>query len=118
MVADGTFVAILARKPRRNNEKAGKTKAPRQPKEKQRREPTEAEAETEMAGCEFEDEAIEWVVLKVEWDNTVDDMAVYYYDKTAVQASGIDVNELDDDSDEVERSSVAEVRKWIANTRQ
>ena len=68
-----------------------------------------------MVGMRFEDE-IEWVVLKVEWDDSVSEMMVYYYDAADVEGQNIDASTLDEDSEQVERSSVSEVQKWIAES--
>ena len=76
----------------------------RQQGTKRRRELTAAEQE--IVGSQFEDDAIEWVVLKVEWDESVDEIMAYYYDKEAVEASDVDVDMLNDDSDEIERTRV------------
>ena len=76
-----------------------------------RREPTKAESS--LVGVEFEEDSIVWVVLKLEWDERVGEMVVYYYDKKMVEASGTPLGELDDESDDVERSSVEEVTGWI-----
>jgi hypothetical protein len=115
MVKNGTFLALLARKPRSSKEKPARTaNQPRQSKGKERREPSAPEAA--MVGSQFEDDAIEWVVLKVQWDDNVAEMAVFYYDKVAVESSEVDVDDLDDESDEVERSSVNEVKSWIKNS--
>ena len=54
--------------------------------------------------------------MKVEWDDSVDEIVVYYYDKEAVKATDVAVDMLDDDSDEIERSSVCEVKKWIVES--
>ena len=86
----------------------------RQQGTQRRRGPTAAEQG--IVGLKFEDDAIEWVVLKVEWDDSVDEIVVYYYDKQAMEAIGVDVDMLDDGSDEIERSSVAEVKQWIAES--
>ena len=53
----------------------------------------------------------------MEWDDRVEEMMVHYYDAEDVETRQIDVSELDEDSEQVERSSVSEVREWIANTR-
>jgi hypothetical protein len=115
MVKNGTFLALLARKQRSSKEKPARTaNQPRQSKGKERRESSAPEAA--MVGSQFEDDAIEWVVLKVQWDDNVAEMAVFYYDKVAVESSEVDVDDLDDESDEVERSSVNEVKSWIKNS--
>jgi hypothetical protein len=98
MVKNGTFLALLARKPRSSKEKPARTaNQPRQSKGKERREPSAPEAA--MVGSQFEDDAIEWVVLKVQWDDNVAEMAVFYYDKVAVESSEVDVDDLDDESE-------------------
>ena len=110
-VENGSFMALLARNPTRAKAKQTESKAPRKAKEKQQQEPSASE--TLMVGAQFEDDAIEWVVLKVEWSEKYNEMVVFYYDKTAVGSSEVDLEDLDDESDHVEYSSVKEVQKWI-----
>ena len=84
MVENGTFRAILKRKPSNNNaQPTEKVGAPKHAaKEKSRESKT---AERALVGREFEDDAIEWVVLKVERDKTLGSMMVYCYDKLEVE---------------------------------
>ena len=110
MIADGSFMALLKRKPS-SKEKAGttattakRTVAPRQP--------TAAQA-AELNGATFEDDGITWKVLKVERPEEYESILVYYYDLSAVAAASKSEAELDDDDDDVEASSIKEVLEWI-----
>ena len=77
MIADGSFMALLKRKPSSKKKAgttattAGRSAAPRQP--------TAAQA-AQLNGATFEDEGIKWKVLKVEWSEEYESILVYYYD--------------------------------------
>ena len=66
MVNDGTFLALKRKNPARKQKTktATSNSSERQQGTKRRREPTAAEQG--IAGLQFEDDAIEWVVLRVE----------------------------------------------------
>ena len=73
MIADGSFMALLKRKPS-SKKKAGttattaeRTAAPRQP--------TAAQA-AQLNGATFEDDGIKWKVLKVEWSEEYESILV------------------------------------------
>ena len=75
MVKDGTFLALKRKNPSRKPKAKPATSTnndARQQGTKRRREPTA------VGGSQFEDDTIEWVVLKVEWDDFVDEIVVYY----------------------------------------
>ena len=110
MIADGSFMALLKRKPSSKKKAgttattAGRTAAPRQP--------TAAQA-AQLNGATFEDDGIKWKVLKVGWSEEYESILVYYYDVSAVAAASKSEAELDDDDDDVEASSIKEVLDWI-----
>ena len=110
MIADGSFMALLKRKPS-SKKKAG-TKATTAERTAAPRQPTAAQA-AQLSGATFEDEGIKWKVLKVEWSEEYESILVYYYDVSAVAAASKSEAELDDDDDDVEASSIKEVLEWI-----
>jgi len=112
MVKNGTFKALLTRKPRSVGPRKGSKKA-----RQQRREPSESEQQ--LVGAAFEDEGTIWQVLKLQWemlDHADDQLVVYYYDKLAVESEDICVDDLDDEHEHVEWSSVDEIKKWVQKT--
>ena len=94
---------------------------PRKRKAPVERAPTAAEQE--LAGEEFEDGGARWRCLMPGWDVEHAQVVIFYYNMEEVEASGVAVEEMeeaidnDEDHDSVERSSVAEVRRWAAATR-
>ena len=111
MVENGTFTAILARKPKEKGTTA-------QPKQKRQRK-TPSGAELSMVGAGFVGEGTVWQVLKVQFeklDEVDDQLVVYYYDKAAVESEDIDEAELGDDHEYVEWSTVDEARQWIKDS--
>ena len=71
-------------------------------------------AEKALVNVEFEEEGTEWCVLMVKFDDDADELVVYYYDVD----SQFSREELECDlmHDDVERSSVKEVVKWIKDS--
>ena len=71
-------------------------------------------AEKAIVNVEFEEEGTEWCVLMVKFDDDADELVVYYYDVD----SQFSREELECDlmHDDVERSSVKEVVKWIKDS--
>ena len=59
---------------------------------------------------------MEWRVLKAQWDSGLGCIVVYYYDAAAAAASGVDEDELHDEHEFVEHSSVEEVMAWCTNS--
>ena len=111
MIADGSFMALLKRKPS-SKKKAGATATTAKKRTVAPRQPTAAQA-AELNGATFEDDGIKWKVLKVEWSEEYESILVYYYDVSAVGAASKSEAELDDDDDDVEASSIKEVLEWI-----
>ena len=110
MIADGSFMALLKRKPS-SKKKAGTT-ATTAKRTAAPRKPTAAQA-AELNGATFEGDGIKWEVLKVEWSEEYESILVYYYDVSAVAAASKSEAELDDGDDDVEASSIKEVLEWI-----
>ena len=71
-------------------------------------------AEKALVNVEFEEEGTEWCVLMVKFDDDADELVVYYQDFD----SQFSREELECDlmHDDVERSSVKEVVKWIKDS--
>jgi hypothetical protein len=106
MMADGSFKAFLSsgNKPRGVKAKA----APRR-----QTAPTARQSAVLEAGAEFEDEGVEWSVLKVQWDDDLDCIIVFYFDTLSVEHAMIDIDDLHEDHEFVEHSSMKEVLEWI-----
>jgi hypothetical protein len=104
MIEDGSFMALLKRKPTPKAAGAGARG--------KRQQPTSAQS-AKLAHATFEDEGIEWKVLKLEWSDEYNTMLVYYYDVGAVRDAKIDESDLDDDDENVEASSITEVLEWV-----
>jgi len=96
---------------RKRKESGGKS-SKKSSKRKRTTEPNAAEKA--LVNVEFEEEGTEWCVLMVKFDDEVDELVVYYYDVD----SQFSREELECDlmHDDVERSSVKEVVKWIKNS--
>ena len=105
---DGTFKAVLSSNQRPTQLKALTSKS------RARREPTSAERAALQAST-FEDEGITWKVLKVQWDDGLDSIIVFYYDYDAAKNELLDEDELHEDHEYVEHSSLEEVLKWTEN---
>ena len=102
---DGSFKTLLSSKTVPKKLKALKRRD-------NRRNVTGAERES-LQGSEFDDEGITWKVLKVEWDDGLDSIIVFYYDLDSAKREGIDEDDLSEDHDYVEHSSLKEVLSWI-----
>ena len=108
-LADGSFKALIS-----------SNKAPKALKAKKRRqgqkskEPTVAE-QAALSGSVFNDDGITWTVLKVQWDDALDSIIVFYYDSDSAQRELIDEDSLHEDHEYVEHSSLEEVLSWIAS---
>jgi hypothetical protein len=76
-----------------------------------RRDPTAAELD--IVGGGFEDDSIIWKTFRVQYDAEYMSIVVLYYDVITYESAGLDEADLESDDDCVERSSVAEVKKWI-----
>ena len=61
----------------------------------------------------FEDDGVLWKVLKVELDDDLDSIVVFYYDIEAAKAEVVGESELHEDHEYVEHSSMAELLGWI-----
>jgi hypothetical protein len=95
---------------RKRKESGGKSS--KKSSKRKRTEPNAAEKA--LVNVEFEEEGTEWCVLMVKFDDDADELVVYYYDVD----SQFSREELECDlmHDDVERSSVKEVVKWIKDS--
>lgn len=107
-MADGSFKTYL-----RSKKAPAKLKAPARLRQ-QKQQPTAKEKEA-LRGSVFDDEGITWKVLKVEWDDDLGSIIVFYYDHDSATREGLDEDELHEDHDYVEHSSLEEVLDWIKN---
>ena len=78
------------------------------------KEPTAAE-QSALNGTVFNDEGITWKVLKVQWDDKLDSIIVFYCNYDSAQRELIDDDSLHEDHRYVEHSSLGEVLGWIAS---
>ena len=92
--------------------KGGRVKSGKKGSKRKRTVPNAAEKA--LVNVEFEEEGTEWCVLMVKFDDDADELVVYYYDVD----SQFSREELECDlmHDDVERSSVKEVVKWIKDS--
>ena len=89
--------------------------APKALKRQQKaREVSEAERE-QLEDSTFEDEGITWKVMKVQWDDSLDSIIVFYYDMQSAEREMIDEDDLHEDHEYVEHSSLEEVLSWIGS---
>ena len=100
MMEDGSFKAFLSssRKPRG-------LKADVQQR-------LSVQEQAALHGAVFREEGVEWKVLKAQWKSSLGCIVVFYYDVAAAAASGVDEDDLHDDHEFVEHSSVDEVMEW------
>ena len=54
-------------------------------------------------------------MLKVQWDDSLDCIVVFYYDYDSAQQEMVSEDELHEDHEYVEHSSLAEVLSWIGS---
>ena len=101
MMEDGSFKALLSSSRRPKKLKAAK-------------QTTVTPAQEALVGRVFEDEGT-WKILKVEWDSGLDSIIVFYYDFNAAKREMIDEDDLDEDHEYVEHSSIEEVMEWMSN---
>ena len=100
MLQDGSFRAYL-----NSGRKPGQLKAGQAGKRK-RKAPTAKQAGELEAGAQFEEGGVLWEVLKVQWDDELDSIIVFYCDKWAVEHAMIDPDELDEvDHENAEHSA-------------
>ena len=97
---------------RKRKSKGGGVKSGKKGSKRKRTVPNAAEKA--LVNVEFEEEGTEWCVLMVKFDDDADELVVYYYDVD----SQFSREELECDlmHDDVERSSVKEVVKWIKDS--
>ena len=69
-----------------------------------------------LDGAVFREEGVEWKVLKAQWKSSLGCIVVFYYDVAAAAASGVDEDDLHDDHEFVEHSSVDEIMEWCAGS--
>jgi hypothetical protein len=101
VMEDGSFKALLSSTRRPNKLKAAK-------------QTTVTPAQEALVGRVFQDEGT-WKILKVEWDSGLDSIIVFYYDFNAAEREMIDEDDLDEDHEYVEHSSIEEVVDWMSN---
>jgi hypothetical protein len=106
-IGDGTFKTFLS------SNKA--PKALKANKRKQARKEPSAEEQAALQDTVFTDDGITWKVLKVQWDDALDSLIVFYYDFDSAQQEMIDDDELHEDHEYVEHSSLEEVLGWIGS---
>ena len=101
---DGSFRAFLssARKPRGLKADA--------------RQRLSVQQQAALDSAVFREDGVEWRVLKAQWDSGLKCIGVYYCDVAAAAASGVDEDELHDEHEFVEHSSVEEVMAWCTNS--
>ena len=106
-MADGSFKAVLrsARRPKQLKALKRQQKA---------REVSEAERE-QLEDSTFEDEGITWKVMKVQWDDSLGSIIVFYYDMQSAEREMIGEDDLHEDHEYVEHSSLEEVLSWISS---
>ena len=73
------------------------------------------EQREQLEGSTFDDEGITWKVLKVQWDDSLACIIVFYYDYDSATREMVDEDELHEDHEYVEHSSLAEVLSWIGS---
>ena len=100
---DGTFKAVL-----------GSGRRPKELKAVRRLAVTDEQRE-QLEGSTFDDEGITWKVLKVQWDDSLACIIVFYYDHDSATREMVDEDELHEDHEYVEHSSLAEVLSWIGS---
>jgi len=92
--------------------KGGRVKSGKKGSKRKRTVPNAAEKA--LVNVEFEEEGTEWCVLMVKFDDGADELVVYYYDADSqFSREGLECDLMHDD---VERSSVKEVVKWIKDS--
>ena len=107
MMADGTFKAYL-----------NSTRAPRAVQTTERRAPASSRELTAKEAATLQDAAFEecgvtWHVLKAQWDDSFEEIIVFYYDALCASSAGVLEEDLDEDHEFVEHSSVGELMEWI-----
>ena len=97
---------------RKRKSKGGGVKSGKKGSKRKRTVPNAAEKA--LVNVEFEEEGTEWCVLMVKFDDDADELVVYYHDS----GSQFSREELECDlmHDDLERSSVNEVVKWIKDS--
>ena len=106
---DGTFKAVLS-----SGRRPTKLKAAQRRQKKKRKVVTEQERER-LENSTFDDEGVTWKVLKVQWDDSLACIIVFYYDYDSATREMVDEDELHEDHEYVEHSSLAEVLSWIGS---
>ncbi len=78
-----------------------------------------------LQGELFSEDGIQWKVLEVEWSGKDRTAVVWYYDVLKAAQQGVTEDSMVDASvvkrnsmEPLERSTVAEIREWIAQSRQ
>ena len=81
-------------------------------------------ADQALQGQEFVEDAIQWKVLEVEWSGKDRRAVVWYYDVVMAAQQGITEESMEAASvqkrnsiEPLERSTVAEIREWITDSR-
>ena len=82
---------------------------------KRKRDMTSEERE-QVEGSTFEDEGVTWKVIKAQWDSSLGCIiVVFYYGHDSALCDGLNEDDLHEDHEHVEHSSLAEVLSWIGS---
>ena len=107
MMADGSFRAFLSSTSKPRGVRASAAAVEQH---------VSAEQRAFLDESSFHDEGVEWRVMKAQWDSSLGCIIVFYYDVAAARSAGVDEDDLHEDHEFVEHSTIAEVMEWVKDS--